>query len=252
MYLYTDGKGHYLALSITLDLDSRTLNGHYPRLLFWGDKNALFAQRIPTGDGSFKEHGKMDTTPGLHPDASLSYYVNVWDPSRENSWIARPNEGDLHVVCDEQKTTLTPVPAEEAKAILEKAKFYRPRFMRMPHFLARDNKGTYYYIDRSAKKEEKDFRIFIGKRGQLKHTKLKNIIQDSAGEVYSTPTGSLRIVIDKNEVLWIRQKQQETLVKLDEFGVMNGVPYQTSNLSLVFGELGVYAGQKVGTPCDDL
>jgi hypothetical protein len=254
IYLYTDGNGHYLAMSVKLNPaeDMKKLNTHYPRLLFWGDKGALFEQRT-TGDGYYKEPGKTNDAPGVYPDASLYYDVDFWDPNMEiYSRIVRPKEGELHVVCGERKTTLRPVPLEEAQAILKKAKFYRPRFMRMPHFLARDDRGIYYYIDKSAKEGEKDFRILIGKRGQLKHTKLKNIVQDSAGEIFSTPNGSLRIVIDRNEVLWIHEKKRRVLVKMDAFVLTNGVPRASPNLRLVFGELGIYSTQKVGTPCDDL
>ena len=239
-----------MALHLKLANAPKVLNQHYPRHLFWGDGSVFFAQRTH-GEGYYKDFPKVNEA--LYPDASLRYSVDFWDPNTEMySQIIRPQEGDFHIRCGDKRATLHPVPAGEAKALLEKAKFYAPQFMRMPHFLARDDRGIYYYIDKSAKEGEKDFKIYIGKSGQLKRTRLQNIVQDSAGEIFATPNGSLRIVIDKKEALWVRDQKRQPLVMMDRFDLMNGVPYKGPNLRLVFGELGVYSGQKVGTPCDDL
>ena len=62
---------------------------------------------------------------------------------------------------------------------------------------------------------------------------------------FSTKTGSLRFILSKGErteTLWIQNAARKKLlqVKVEE------------NLPLIYTELGVYAGQRLGTPCDDL
>ncbi|MCL2011325.1 MAG: hypothetical protein FWG75_00845 [Cystobacterineae bacterium] len=246
-YLYTDSKGHYLVLvlRLNLEMEANGLNGYSPRDFFWGDGNVFFRQWISMSDVKYKEPNKIQEASGIFPDTSLYYQFHFWEPRIKGvTKIERSEKDGLHVVCGQgDEAPLKPVPHEEAKAILEKAKFYEQRFMRKPHLLARDDQGTYYYIDKSTRKDEKDFQIFIGKEGQLKRAKLKNIVQDSEGEIFSTPNGSLRIIIAKSkEVLWVRGEKKQ---------VLTNVPIQ-NNQFLIFSNLGVYARQKLGTPCDEL
>ncbi|MCL2013187.1 MAG: hypothetical protein FWG75_10435 [Cystobacterineae bacterium] len=235
IYLYTDGNGHYLALT-------QTLNESHPKPMFWGDGSVFFAQR--TSGSSYKKQKKKSAE---EMDVFWEFKVSFWDPRTPyETYIEKNEDGVISVDCREKgrKALLKKVPDAESKAMVEKATFYHPRFMRWPHLLFRDDKAIYYYIDRSAKEGEKDFRIFIGKAGQLKQTKLKNVVQDNAGEIFATPDGSLRMVISQNSVYWTSGKKKQLLTEL------SANPY--GNGPFLFNELGVYVNQKLSTPCDDL
>src|SRR5262249_11383404 len=116
---------------------------------------------------------------------------------------------------------------------------------REPYALARDDRGTYYYVDRGATPETKNnFRVYVGKKGGLKLQKMKDVASDSEGEVYSTATGDLRLITSRGapESTWVQGGRPTKLVALP-------VP---NNLTLIYTTLGVYTGQRLGTPCDDL
>jgi hypothetical protein len=112
----------------------------------------------------------------------------------------------------------------------------------LPYALARDPKAIYYYVDRGATPAtEKNFRLYRGPKGALKLQKMTDVASDSEGEIFATKTGSLRLILDKKQSSWIQGKTSEnlTLVPVDQ------------NYSLIYNDLGVYSGQKLGTPCDD-
>jgi hypothetical protein len=76
----------------------------------------------------------------------------------------------------------------------------------------------------------------------MKPQKLTNIVSDSEGDIFATKTGSLRVVLDKHESLWTQGKKQQKLILL---------PIE-DNAIMIYSDLGVYTGQPLGTPCDDL
>ena len=86
--------------------------------------------------------------------------------------------------------------------------------------------------------------MYVGKKGNLKLQKMKDVAADSEGEVYSTATGDLRLITSrqKPEFTWVQGEKEYKLVVL---------PVR-QNLNLVYTTLGVYAGQRLGTPCDDM
>src|SRR5262249_9355625 len=54
-------------------------------------------------------------------------------------------------------------------------------------------------------------------------------------------TGSLRLILGRSEALWVvGQKKKKLLV----------VPV-AATLGMIYQDLGVYAGERFGTPCDD-
>lgn len=126
-----------------------------------------------------------------------------------------------------------------ANAIFEKEALWK----REPYFLARDTHGTYYYVDRYHQQfGGRHYRVFIGKRGMLKLTKLKGLVEDSEGTVFSTQQGELRLIINpKASALWIRGKKRSELTAVD--------PYK--NRKLIYDELGVYLGENLGHLCDE-
>ena len=90
---------------------------------------------------------------------------------------------------------LTEISGDKAKAVLDKSQFLSPGLVRRPHLLARDDMGIYYYVDKLSERHGgKAFRVFVGKRGAMKQVPLVDIAMDSAGQVFSTKTGDLRLV----------------------------------------------------------
>lgn len=225
--VYHDGKGHYVVMNPDVR-DDETDDA-----VFYGD-GKVFWQVRRVGGGASEDR----------------FDVTFWDPrivpGYQRSLDGKP--GELRVQCEERQTPLTALPKAEATALLEAATFYRPRWKRMAYLLARDESGTYYYVDRMRQPENNKFyRLFVGKKGSLKLTKLVNVVSDSQGDIFSSKSGELRLIASASpagdrELVWVKGKKRTKLVN---------VPVQ-DNGALIYSELGVYAGQPLGTPCDDL
>jgi hypothetical protein len=130
----------------------------------------------------------------------------------------------------------------DAKKLVDAAAFRRPFWKRQAQALARDDAGNYYYVDRMRDDYGgKGHRIFAGPKGGMKELPMTNVVSDSVGEIYATKKGELRFVMDPNKASWIRgaAKTELTIIPIE------------ANVSLIYGELGVYDGS-LGTPCDDL
>ena len=216
-----DGKGHYIAARAKSEGD---------RVLYYGNGTTFYQQRI-FGGGS-------DTT-GANPQFSWFY----WSPRtvkghgslqlREKKWA---------VQCDKRKTTMTELSLAKADQLRAKAIFQKPLWKRAAHALARDDRGTYYYVDRLRKDlGGKDYRVYIGKLGNLKTRRMTNIVSDTRGQIFVTRSGKLRLVLDEQEALWIRKGKNRKL---------RMVPVK-QNQRMIYSDLGVYE-QAVGTPCDHL
>lgn len=146
--------------------------------------------------------------------------------------------------CGDRTIALRIVAGSEARPMLLAASFVPTPQKHLPHVLLRDERGVYYYVDRGFKpSEEKKFRLFKGQKGSLKEQKMTNVVSDSEGEIFSTKTGSLRLIVDHAKAsVWIENGKSV---------VLRGVPVD-ENLQLIYNELGVYLGERMGTPCDDL
>ncbi len=220
----TDGKKHYLAWDGT-----QMFNG----ALFYGDEKTLY--QVPVKGGSSDPN---------HFSASF------WDPRVKNTaTVDVPSENDEAVVTcndDDKAAKFTALSPEAGQKILEGAKILSRRFVRMPERLMRDEKANYYFIDRfrSTDDSRRDFRLFIGPRGKLKLQPLKDIVDDTEGMIFSTKTGELRLVTGKDPKWAAAGKKDLKLINvpLDE----------PSNVRLVYLDLGVFDGQPLGTPCDEL
>jgi hypothetical protein len=118
------------------------------------------------------------------------------------------------------------VPEATARPLLAAAQFEGSPRKWQAYALARNSAGIYYYVDRGyvdrrqsdsgeRPAESRNFRLFVGPKGNLKLQK---------------------------EPIWIQKGKTSTLlpVPVDE------------NLAMIYTELGVYAGERLGTPCDDL
>jgi hypothetical protein len=152
-------------------------------------------------------------------------------------------QGRYTVRCGKTEVRFTELAPDARKALLDKVRAYEARWQRTAYALARDERGSYYFVDRSSREDRKrDFRLFVGKVGQLKPQQMKNIVSDSEGDIFSTPRGTLRLVLGKEEAVWISGKRRTKLLPLPLW----------PNRALIYNDLGVYAGQRLGTPCDDL
>lgn len=159
-----------------------------------------------------------------------------------NEYLVRTKAGWV-LDCEEKETPLQNVEGKERAAILEKAQFEtEPRWKRAPYFLARDSRGTYYYVDRYRKKFGGGrYQVFVGRKGQLKLSKLKRLVEDSEGTLFSTSKGDLRLVVSAGTrtAVWIKGKKSTPLTSVNVI----------ENRALIFDELGVYYGEKLGFPC---
>jgi hypothetical protein len=227
----TDGKGHYVVVAPQED-DNRPL-------MYYGDGKS-FAQVASPGpyapSYSFLEPRFFNK--GANPSfRGMDFRVmsEVELDTKERSCAVR---------CGEKKVPFTLMDGTEAAELLRKATYQPNPQKYVPHALLRDTKGNYYFVDRGFHEaDQKSYRVFIGQRGTLKQQKMTNVVSDSKGEIFSTKKGELRLVLDEEKAsMWI-----ENTKKAFE---LRPVPVQ-ENLPLIYNELGVYEGARLGTPCDD-
>jgi hypothetical protein len=138
---------------------------------------------------------------------------------------------------------LTLLPPADAQAVLTKAEFRSTAILRVPAALARDETGTYYFVDQlRVRFGGEGYRVFVGKRGKMKQLPLVDLAIDDAGMVFATKSGELRLTIDAGKdrsATWNVKAKSKVLKWLD--------PDTASYL--IHRELGIYTG--FGTLCDD-
>lgn len=206
----SDGKGHVVVVAAQWDLYS-------------GDEKSLVAMRFKPGSTLLFDPRQRDGISEVVADSSRNACL---------------------VTCGQRQVSLPMLEAAAAEQLLRAAKFAPNPHQREPHALLRDAAGTYYYVDRGRSVgEEKSFRLFVGPKGALVLQKMTNVVSDSAGDIFSTRSGDLRLLIDREKTSeWVRSGKR-TPLRL--------VPV-AENLNVIYAELGVYAGERLGTPCDDL
>jgi len=202
--------------------------------LFYGSPKLLHQQVL---DGSRSRNGD-------------AWSIAIWAPRLAYPFmgmIERDKDGNYRTTCqDKLAHGLAPVAGDEAKAILTKATFVTTQFTRRALWLARDDRGVYYYVDVLSKEYGGNgHRVFVGKKGAMKQIALTDVTIDTAGEVFSTKTGDLRLVrnttdLSKATVTWIRGEKRTELVHLDTY----------MNQPLIFRELGIY--KVAGAICGSL
>jgi hypothetical protein len=232
----TDGKGHFLVYDAKRPYDT----------MFYGDEKKLVQLRMYGGGMSGTE----------------SWSTALWDPriprvDGNTAEISMSDSGKRYQgQCGKKVTELQEVNADKLAKLLSSATFAPASWDRMPERLLRDDKGTYYFVDRlrtEDRLDRRDFRLFVGPRGKMKQLPLKDIVDDSEGMVFATKGGELRLIFAnvgapdgmprENDFKWVDRTKKEHLtdVPLD-------LPI---NARLVYMDLGVYAGARLGTPCDD-
>lgn len=179
--------------------------------------------------------------------------VDVWGRTREERhvWegshtalLKRTGEDTWTVAC-KPEVAFKEVPVKERDAVLDDAKFGKRTWKRTEFALARDDSGTYYYVDRLVDEHGgAGYRVFRGPRGSAKKTGLVDIVRDSHGTIFATTSGKLRLVIEegdakKNTAFWIKGKKRTSLTLLPT----------EKNLGLIYDELGVYSDVSLGTLC---
>jgi hypothetical protein len=223
----SDGKGYLVVIARGMEAGERLFSGKdgalvpAPEPRFGLSAESFFDPRFPnpTHNPNFR---------GL--DMRLYSSIQVKDRACE-------------LRCGNRSLPMKLLPASEARELLVKAKIAEPVEGYGPHALLRDDRGVYYYVDKGSREDNaRSFRVFIGNKGKLEKQKLTNLVSDSEGELFSTKSGDLRLLLDKEEGnTWIRAKNRVNLrrVPLGE------------NIPFIYNELGVYQGVRLGTPCDD-
>ena len=175
--------------------------------------------------------------------------ISVWAPRVPNvqpGGIERKADGTYRKTCGSKfEAGLTELGGTEAKAIIDKGKFLSSALIRRPYLLARDDSAVYYYVDVIREQYGgKGFRVFVGKKGAMKQKPLTDVATDTAGDVFATKTGDLRIVRDvsegKQNIQWVKGGKRSSLVSLDV----------DANSALIFKDLGIYGF--TGSICENL
>lgn len=221
-----DGSGHYLALLPTRELD----------LTFYGDGRTFHQLRI--------RGGSIDRGAGRSSR-------RFWSPISTDADIVMQPGQKWTVQCSDRTTPMVPLSAGDTREMLNKARFVKPFWKRQALILARDDRGSYYYVDkirddRSAHDRERDpnpprgYRLYIGRKGRMVEQRLTDAVEDSKGMVLSIKKADLTVDFDTSSATFSSGKRKEKLVFL---------PVE-DNTMLIYRDLGLY--QKLGIPCDDM
>jgi hypothetical protein len=228
----TDGQEHYAVVVPTKD-------GKFQ--FFYGDGRRFFEIPRPA---DIRLPGYLFFEPRfVDTNANSNYYGRDLRPY--GSIRLNAEAKTCTVRCGNRDTSFTVLEPGKARELLRQATYEPSPQKYAPYALLRDTRGTYYLVDRGFHpSEQKAFRVFIGPRGNLKQQEMVNVISDSKGEIFSTKKGELQLLLDREQPsMWIVKKKNRTELR--------PVPIH-ENLPLIYNELGVYAGVRLGTPCDDL
>lgn len=153
------------------------------------------------------------------------------------------DEPGCKLVCGTRTIELQRFESEDKVELLQSATFEPIPDAREPYALARDKRGTYYYVDRGATPATaKDYRLYVGPPGRAKLQQMKDIVSDSEGEIFASQSGALKLYLGKDKAEWVSRGRKRDLLR---------VPVG-DNYPLIYNRLGVYLGQRLYTPCDDL
>jgi hypothetical protein len=153
--------------------------------------------------------------------------------------------GAYFAECGEDKLPLQAIDEETGREMLDGARFLGPHWKRHAHFLARDNYGVYYFVDKALRHDdippdESTYRVYIGWKTEMLLSPLSLVAQDSVGEVYGMTNGNRRIVINDHKGRFFDGDEVRELHTLDLF----------VDFHLMYIKGGVYGEVKQGTPCD--
>jgi hypothetical protein len=224
----TDGKAHYLVVAPS--------EPHLSRL-FYGDDKVL--HRLPPPP--FGLDGLSFAEPREWSEHANPSFRGL--DMRSFSSV-EPHAGGCTVRCGARSSELAALAPEKARTFVLAAALGPLVQQHKPHALLRDARGVYFYVDTGFQKaQEKRFRLFRGQKGALKQLKMTNVVSDSEGEIFATRSGSLRLVLDRTHPPTWTEGGRTTELRAVPVG---------ENLPLIYNELGVYQGERLGTPCDDM
>jgi hypothetical protein len=209
-----------------------------PKLFYGPNAKAVYEQVILRSNSDGKGRWEIGS---WAPRVAQGMHLGIIERTSDGSYRKSCNHADARP----SYVGLTELTGDKAQAVLDRAKFLTPAIVRVPHLLARDDHGVYYYVDRIAELYGgKGYRVFVGRKGALKQMPLVDVASDSAGEVFSTKTGELRLVrsrkSDDETIAWVRGERRTELVLLDT----------EDNLVLILKDLGLYGF--LGTLCDNV
>jgi hypothetical protein len=225
MRAWSDGSGHVIVTEpFVMDAP-----------IWWGDERKLFRVRVRGGG----QQGLVEMS------------RNFWDPRVRRGAEAEleVREGKATLTCGLQTIPLVLVPPRDLPRRLKSVAFFEPRWRRIPHALARDDAGTYYFVDGArgpdgaALAARPDYRLFVGRKGGLAPIELDDTAFDAGGALYLSAGGRLEVKPNGkggNEATWVTPSGRKPLTWLEP----------SDHAPLIYGDLGVYAGELLCTPCD--
>lgn len=204
--------------------------------LAYGDGARFYRIAVPSGlgEGWFFDPRQRNEK---HNEDFRGYDLRLYSYVKPDA-----EHGTCKLVCGTRETELTLLRGQEKADLLAHAVYEPSPHGREPYAIARDKQANYYYVDRGATPETaKDFRLYRGRRGDLRQLAMRDVVSDSEGEVFESTGGKLRLYLGRAEAEWVEQKKARTLLRLP----------LAENLGLIYNELGVYMGRRLGVPCDD-
>jgi hypothetical protein len=220
-YVLTDDDGLYIALIPFQGLDTP---------VFAGDGTKMYRQRIVGGG----QQGR------------LAFDRVFWEPrvrAGAESLISMRG-GNATLSCGKRTIPLRVLGAGGARRLLAAAQFFAPPFARIPHLLARDDQGSYFFVDAArdpnggGPAERREYRLRVGRKGALAPVALADTVDDPGGFVLVTATG--RLVQRGGAAEWVSGAARTELTSVDV----------RDSGSFIYGELGPYGPARLGTPCD--
>jgi hypothetical protein len=204
--------------------------------LAYGDGKKFYRVPVPAGlgEGWFFDPRQRNEK---HSEDFRGYDLRVY------SYVKPDVEhGTCKLVCGAREAELSLLRGPEKSELLARAACEPSPHGREPYALARDKQANYYYVDRGVTPETaKDFRLYRGRRGGLRQLSMRDVVSDSEGEVFESTGGRLRLFLARAEAEWVEQSKARPLLRLP----------LAENFGLIYNELGVYMGQRLGVPCDD-
>jgi hypothetical protein len=202
---------------------------------FWGDGARFFQLRVRGGG----QEGKV------------AFDRAFWDPrARVPAEAMLDVHGDRGLLtCGDKTIPLRYVPPAELAGKLKEARFLAPRWRRIPVALARDDAGTYYFVDGArgpdgaAVRGAPGLQLYAGRKGKLVRLQLDDTLSDGGGQLFISPGGRLEVKRSSTgavEAAWLTGGARQPLTWLEP----------ADHGRLIYSELGAYGGEPLGTPCD--
>jgi hypothetical protein len=202
---------------------------------YWGDTRRLYLMRIRGGG----------------QEGTMAFDRAFWEPRARipAEAMLEVHRGQGRLTCGSRTIPLRFIPPEALATQLQGARFFAPRWRRIPQALARDDLGTYYYVDGprgadgAALRSTTGYQLYVGHKGKLLRLELEDTLSDGGGQVYVTPRGRLEVKRNPGgavEVAWLAGRDRRPLTWLEP----------ADHGPLIYSELGVYGSEPLGTPCD--